>query len=117
MKCKICGYDSDEESRDDETVEGRKKGGTYIEHCNLVSKFIVTSDQHLGYKNSDSISFRAFLDYICNRSDVDAVILLGDLVDMWRRDVSGLFLTFSNVVNKLLDIKSSGKEVYFIAAK
>ena len=31
------------------------------------------------------------------------------------RDVSGLFLTFSNVVNKLLDIKSSGKEVYLIA--
>ena len=28
MKCKICGCDSDEEHRDDEIVEGRKKGGT-----------------------------------------------------------------------------------------
>ena len=80
-----------------------------------MSKIVVASDQHLGYKNSDFQSFSNFLDYISNRNDVDTLILLGDLIDMWRRDVSGLFLIFSNVVNKLLDIKSSGKEVYFIA--
>jgi UDP-2,3-diacylglucosamine pyrophosphatase LpxH len=80
-----------------------------------MSKFIATSDQHLGYKNSDSKNFSDFLDYIYKRSDVEAIILLGDLVDMWRRDVSGLFLIFSNVVNKLLDIKSLGKEVYLVA--
>jgi UDP-2,3-diacylglucosamine pyrophosphatase LpxH len=79
-----------------------------------VSKFIVTSDQHLGYKNSDSKSFSNFLDYILDRNDVDTLILLGDLVDMWRRDVSGLFLIFSNVVGRLLEIKSSGKKVYLV---
>jgi UDP-2,3-diacylglucosamine pyrophosphatase LpxH len=81
----------------------------------MVPKLIVTSDQHLGYKNADIESFSNFLDYIFNRNDVDTLILLGDLVDMWRRDVSGLFLIFSNIVNKLVSIKASGKEVYFIA--
>jgi UDP-2,3-diacylglucosamine pyrophosphatase LpxH len=81
----------------------------------MMPKIIVTSDQHLGYKNSDFQNFSNFLDYISNRNDVNSLILLGDLVDMWRRDVSGLFLIFSKVVNKLLDIKSSGKQVYLIA--
>jgi UDP-2,3-diacylglucosamine hydrolase len=80
-----------------------------------VPKIIVTSDQHLGYKNSDFQSFSNFLEYVSSRNDVDTLILLGDLVDMWRRDVSGLFLIFSKVVNKLLDIKSSGKQVFLIA--
>jgi UDP-2,3-diacylglucosamine pyrophosphatase LpxH len=81
----------------------------------MMPKFIVTSDQHLGYKNSDFESFSNFLDYISNRNDVGTLILLGDLVDMWRRDVSGLFLIFANIVNKLANIKASGKEVYLIA--
>ena len=81
----------------------------------ILPKLIITSDQHLGYKNSDFRSFSNFLDYISNRNDVDTLILLGDLVDMWRRDVSGLFLIFSSVVNQLLEIKSAGKKVYLIA--
>ena len=53
---------------------------------------IATSDQHLGYKNSDKIAFNLFLDYLQDADNVTHFVLLGDVVDMWRRDASGVFL-------------------------
>jgi UDP-2,3-diacylglucosamine pyrophosphatase LpxH len=69
-----------------------------------MTKIIVTSDQHLGYDKSNVADFKNFLDYILTDGEVHSLILLGDLIDMWRRDASGLFLEFSEIVNKLLII-------------
>ncbi len=52
----------------------------------------VVSDQHLGYENSDKKSFNQFLDSLLNEREVTDLVLLGDVVDMWRRDASGVFL-------------------------
>jgi UDP-2,3-diacylglucosamine pyrophosphatase LpxH len=78
-----------------------------------MSKILVTSDQHLGYGNSCVNDFKRFLDYISStRDDVDSFVILGDFVDMWRRDASGLFLEHSDIVNKLLSLRSIGIRIY-----
>jgi UDP-2,3-diacylglucosamine pyrophosphatase LpxH len=81
-----------------------------------MSKIVVTSDQHLGYEHSNVSDFVNFLDYILERNDVQSLVLLGDLVDMWRRDVSGLFLCFSEITKKLLDLQNYKKiDIYIVA--
>jgi UDP-2,3-diacylglucosamine pyrophosphatase LpxH len=81
-----------------------------------MSKIVVTSDQHLGYEHSNVSDFLNFLDFILERNDVQALVLLGDMVDMWRRDASGVFLCFSEIIKKLLDLKYSKKIDIFIVA-
>lgn len=76
-------------------------------------KVVVATDQHLGYSNSDVKSFQSFLDFVSGRSDVGTLVMLGDFVDMWRRDVSGLFLEAWESVKKLSELGSSMK-VYFV---
>src|SRR5919199_4944418 len=81
-----------------------------------MSKIIVTSDQHLGYEHSNVSDFTNFLDLMMSRNDVQSLILLGDLIDMWSRDVSGLFLCFSEITKKILDLRDSRKiDVYIVA--
>jgi UDP-2,3-diacylglucosamine pyrophosphatase LpxH len=80
---------------------------------NEIGKVLVATDQHLGYANSDAASFEKFLDYVSKRSDVGTLAILGDLVDMWRRDVSGLFLEQRKSMDKLVELSSSIK-VHFI---
>ena len=60
--------------------------------------------------------FKNFLEYILTkRNDIQSIILLGNLVDMWRRDTSGIFLEFSWMVNQLLNIRNSKRiEVYIV---
>ena len=43
---------------------------------------------------TDVASFESFIDYVSKMSDVGMLAILGDFVDMWRRDVSGLFRLF-----------------------
>lgn len=76
----------------------------------------MTSDQHLGYDNSNAADFKNFLTYISGRDDVQSLILLGDTIDMWRRDVSGIFLEFFNIVNQLLILNTTKKVQVFIVA-
>jgi UDP-2,3-diacylglucosamine pyrophosphatase LpxH len=79
-----------------------------------MTKIIVTSDQHVGYDKSNVTDFNNFLDYILTDGEVESLILLGDLIDMWRRDASGLFLEFSETVRKLLRIVEK-VEVHIVA--
>ncbi|MGP8070480.1 MAG: UDP-2,3-diacylglucosamine diphosphatase [Candidatus Bathyarchaeia archaeon] len=78
-------------------------------------KVVVTSDQHLGYANADKTSFNAFLDNLSQQGDVTHLVLLGDVVDMWRRDASGVFLEHHDTVAKLLNLKSKGVQVFYVA--
>ena len=75
---------------------------------------IVTSDQHLGYVNSNSEDFKDFLNDLSNRNDVTDFVILGDFIDMWRRDISGLFLEQHEILHKVLDLKSKMR-VYCVA--
>ncbi|MDA4116615.1 MAG: metallophosphoesterase [Thaumarchaeota archaeon] len=77
-------------------------------------KVLVATDQHLGYANSDVASFENFLDYVSKRSDVGTLAILGDLVDLWRRDVSGLFLEQRESMDKLVELSSSIKVCFVV---
>jgi UDP-2,3-diacylglucosamine pyrophosphatase LpxH len=70
---------------------------------------VVASDQHLGYSNSNVGPFRDFLGTLAQRDDVDTFVILGDFVDMWRRDVSGLFLEFNDVLERVLALQQKMK--------
>jgi UDP-2,3-diacylglucosamine pyrophosphatase LpxH len=80
-----------------------------------MSKVLVCSDQHLGYTYSKTDDFRKFLDQTAKRTDIGTLVLLGDLVDMWRRDVSGLFLEYSDLIDRLSNIGKAGIKIYIIA--
>lgn len=66
---------------------------------------MVTSDQHLGYQNSNSKEFLSFLNDLAKREDVTDFVILGDFIDMWRRDISGLFLEHHDILEKILELK------------
>jgi len=78
-------------------------------------RVIATSDHHLGYVNSDKASFNQFLDELADQKDLTHFILLGDFVDMWRRDASGVFLEAHDTVGKVLDLQSKGVQVFYVA--
>jgi len=67
---------------------------------------IASSDQHLGYKGADKDSFLGFLDYVAQQANVSDFVIVGDFVDMWRRDVSGIFLENHDIIEKLLFLKT-----------
>jgi UDP-2,3-diacylglucosamine pyrophosphatase LpxH len=69
----------------------------------------------LGYANADKTAFNAFLDNLSQESDVTHMVLLGDVVDMWRRDAAGVFLEHHDTVAKLLALKSKGVQVFYVA--
>jgi len=80
----------------------------------IAMKVIVTSNQHLGYANADKTSFNLFLDSLNQDNETTHLVLLGDVVDMWRRDASGVFLENRDTVEKLLGLGSAIK-VYYVA--
>jgi UDP-2,3-diacylglucosamine pyrophosphatase LpxH len=79
------------------------------------TKVVVTSDHHLGYANSDKTAFNAFLDELAQENDVTHFVLLGDVVDMWRRDASGVFLEAHDTIGKILALQSKGVQVFYVA--
>ncbi len=79
-----------------------------------MGKVVVTSDIHLGYANSDAVGYSSFLDTLSRRDDVDSFVILGDFVDMWRRDASGVFLENHDILEKVLRLQPRIK-VYVVA--
>ena len=88
---------------------------THIQLRGGTTKVVVISDQHLGYANADKTAFNEFLDNLSQESDLTHLVLLGDVVDMWRRDASGVFLEHHDTVAKLLTLKSKGVQVFYVA--
>jgi UDP-2,3-diacylglucosamine pyrophosphatase LpxH len=79
------------------------------------TRVIATSDHHLGYVNTDKAAFNAFLDELAQEDDLTHLVLLGDFVDMWRTDASGVFLEGHDTIRKLLALKSKGVQVFYVA--
>jgi UDP-2,3-diacylglucosamine pyrophosphatase LpxH len=72
-------------------------------------KTIVVSDVHLGSENSDKSAFNAFLSSLRDEHEVTDLVLLGDIVDMWRRDASGVFLENMDTVEIIRDLQNKLK--------
>jgi UDP-2,3-diacylglucosamine pyrophosphatase LpxH len=73
---------------------------------------VATSDQHLGMDTSDKTSFEKFLDQILLDTTITDFVLLGDVVDMWRRDASGVFLENRTTFDKIASVAENIKVHY-----
>ena len=79
-------------------------------------KVIAVSDQHLGYENSDKVAFNQFLDQLQEDRELTHLVLLGDVVDMWRRDSSGVFLENKETLKKIFALrKKKDLLIYYVA--
>jgi len=74
---------------------------------------VAVSDVHLGYKQCNRPAFANFLDYIASRNDVTDLVVVGDFLDMWRRDIAGVVLESIPILDKLVDLQKS-KSVHYI---
>ncbi|KAF5425800.1 MAG: UDP-2,3-diacylglucosamine pyrophosphatase LpxH [Candidatus Methanomarinus sp.] len=66
-------------------------------------KCIAVSDVHLGidYSNRDR-----FVDFIDNLGDdVDRLVLIGDILEFWRRDPVGVLLENTDIIQKLISLE------------
>jgi len=77
-------------------------------------KVVVISDTHLGYEMCDYAALNSFLEELQKKTDVTDLVLLGDIVDMWRRDASGVFLENRDTMNRILDLPKS-IHVHYVA--
>ena len=75
---------------------------------------IVVSDLHLGFDTSDKTAFIRFLGKLQSDPSVTDLVFLGDIVDMWRRDSSGIFLENHDVLDLIIDLQKKIR-VYYVA--
>ena len=75
---------------------------------------LVVSDVHLGYSQSNVDEFDMFLQTTMDRTDVDILVILGDFIDMWRRDIIGLFLENHQILQSLFKLQQK-KTLYYVA--
>jgi UDP-2,3-diacylglucosamine pyrophosphatase LpxH len=66
-----------------------------------LSAIIAFSDVHLGYNRTDYDNFMEFLHWLQQRDDLADVVIIGDLIDLWRRDVVGLEFALSGYMEEL----------------
>jgi UDP-2,3-diacylglucosamine pyrophosphatase LpxH len=59
----------------------------------------------LGSGDSDKKSFNEFLSSLRDDETITDLVLLGDIVDMWRRDASGVFLENMDTVEIIVGLK------------
>ncbi|HKM59894.1 MAG TPA: metallophosphoesterase, partial [Candidatus Bathyarchaeia archaeon] len=75
---------------------------------------IAVSDLHLGFDASDKAAFIRFLGKLQSDPSVTDLVLLGDIVDMWRRDSSGIFLENHDVLDLIISLQKK-MNVYYVA--
>lgn len=74
---------------------------------------IAVSDVHLGYtKQKDD--FKNFLDYI-KEKEVHRLVIIGDFLDMWRRDIAGVVIQNTDILRKLEELQNQNKIIDIIA--
>lgn len=72
---------------------------------------IAVSDVHLGCSNSNRESFLHFLEK-CDSPDIDHLVLLGDILDFWRRNNSCVIMENESILEKLTTLRA--KNVHYI---
>ena len=66
---------------------------------------LVISDVHLGYEDCNRDSFSKFLDEFKSKK-IDHFVILGDLLDLWRRNNADIILENGDILEKLLDMNA-----------
>ena len=72
---------------------------------------IVVSDVHLGCQSSNKKEFMQFLE-MCDTPEIDHLVLLGDILDFWRRNNAHVIVENSDVLEKIGHLKA--KKIHYV---
>ena len=75
-------------------------------------KCIAVSDVHLGIEYSNRSKFIDFIDDLGD--DVDRLVLLGDILEFWRRDPVGVMLENIDIIQKLMSLEPGINVSYIV---
>jgi UDP-2,3-diacylglucosamine pyrophosphatase LpxH len=75
---------------------------------------IAVSDLHLGFEQCDKAAFMRFLGKLQSDPTVTDLVFIGDMVDMWRRDASGIFLENHDILDLIIELQKKMK-FYYVA--
>jgi UDP-2,3-diacylglucosamine pyrophosphatase LpxH len=76
---------------------------------------IAVSDVHLGYSKSNKADFARFLDCVAVREDVTDLVLAGDILEFWRRDMVAATMENSDIIARLVTMRNGGMKIHYIA--
>ena len=74
---------------------------------------VAVSDIHLGKYKESEVLFSKFLDYVADNSRIDDLVLLGDILDMWRGDADTLLRKYKDILKKIVDLQTE-KRVFYV---
>ena len=77
--------------------------------------YVVASDAHLGSPFSNSAAFETFLREEVPEIGPDALVLNGDVVEMWFRGMASALLEFTGITSYLAELQDSGTDVIITA--
>ncbi|MBU7021386.1 MAG: UDP-2,3-diacylglucosamine diphosphatase [Theionarchaea archaeon] len=75
---------------------------------------VALSDVHLGFSCCEEGPFRRFLQEISLNPRVDHVVLMGDILDMWRRDPAKLLIDYTDILELLSNMQKSKNVQYVV---
>jgi UDP-2,3-diacylglucosamine pyrophosphatase LpxH len=68
---------------------------------------VAISDVHLGYENCNKDLFLRFIQEFLEQEDIEHLVLLGDIVDFWRRLSMGVVLENLEILQRLNSMKAN----------
>jgi UDP-2,3-diacylglucosamine pyrophosphatase LpxH len=74
-------------------------------------KTVVLSDCHLGYEGFNEVEFKGFLDFLETEGGVSRLVLLGDMLELWRTDPVKSFSIAHGYLERLHQL---AKETYYV---
>jgi len=73
---------------------------------------VIISDIHLGYEKCNRDSFESFVTTYLLQEDIDYLILLGDIIDFWRRSAENVLRENKEILTQLSDLNA--KKYYIL---
>ena len=76
---------------------------------------IAVSDTHIGYDKCNRADFARFLDWVALQEDVTDLVLAGDILEFWRRDMIAVTMESADIIARLIAMYKGGMNVHYIA--
>jgi len=64
---------------------------------------VIISDIHLGYEKCNTENFKRFIDFLTTQ-EIDHLVLLGDILDFWRRSANNVVKENEEILDTLANI-------------
>jgi UDP-2,3-diacylglucosamine pyrophosphatase LpxH len=79
--------------------------------CSGVILIVAISDVHLGYEKCNKKEFEDFIDRFLAKEDIEHLVLLGDILDFWRRLNEGVLFENMQILYRLSSLPA---EVHYV---